>query len=383
VFRFVFLAALALPAAAGEQEIRTPSCTAANLSLLSAELPAHVKRVLARDPKQGAAAARYLSGHADKPLRLAVARTQAAEFPGIAVMYPGTSDVYGAYHNPYDDGIYVNHSVVHFRGQNESSLLRDPERLERAIQDVAPLIVHEVSHARDDLGSSSHVNTLETELVAFYRQMFYTLDTLDLEGRGDKLRNALEVVREHETLKRRMRLVDEEAARRRVKPVYPPELLAANSRHNLRSKGVTRAELTDVDLLVEFSAGNARFEKSIASLYPLRSAILTEAGWRREKARVAELLPRFKNSDAELLKCGPGATPERRRACDADGDTPAAVAEAQDTLRVVRGQAADMAKPAKLATIRKHYANTLAALRKEAKERREANADVLRAFAPL
>jgi hypothetical protein len=322
-----------------------------------------------------------LSEHAGLPLRLAVASTQGAEFPGLAAMYPGLSDKYGAYHNPGDDGIYLNHSVLHFRGEDEASLLREPARLERVIQDVAPLILHEVSHARDDLGSRTHVNSLETELIAFYRQVFYTLDTFDLEGRGEGLRLAADVVREHEALRRRLREVDEAAALRGVKPVYPPELIAANSRHNLRKKNVTRVELTDVELLAGFGAGNAPFEAVIADSYPKRSLILTEAGLRREKADVAERLAPFKNAEADLRACGPGASPEHRRACDAEGDTPAAVAQAVDTMRMARGQVADLADRAKVAAIRKYYAATLAALRKEAVARRRTNADILRVFA--
>lgn len=265
--------------------VESLTCTSKNLFAIDASLHSLVLRVLSKDPKQGMEAARFLAMNQANPIRLAVAYEQRDEFPQFLHMSPykkGDSQAW-AYYSLADSKIGINHIVLHQGLDNEMTVIQDPRRLERLIKTIAGSVIHEVSHARDAAERGGKLNSLETEIIAFYREVFYELDTLEEEGLSPILIKTARVLERREDIAKKVRAFESRRRKLKRRLPRPPELVEAVDAYNKDINSMPQFVANQVDRLLSFQRGNKAFEDSIANDYQDRSLICTIAGLQRER----------------------------------------------------------------------------------------------------
>ena len=287
---------LALAASAADNGvIRTQTCTPSNLFVLDASLSSLVMRELSADPGQGLEAFKYLNGRLNRRIRLAVAYEQRGEFPKMAYFLPSPHLSWAEF-SPDDGSILLSHEVLHLGKDNEEILIEDRARLEQVVRQIAGSIVHETSHARDDLQEGGDIKSLETELIAFYREMFYELDSAE---RAAQLPVWVECARRERQREALGQAVDLFKAAHKGQPL-PPDLMASSTEYNEAVHRLSDLAFHKTDLLLRFDRGNAAFEAELAKGYEERSLICTDAGAAEERARSARRLAVFEGGATKL-----------------------------------------------------------------------------------
>lgn len=348
---------------AGPDIIRTPTCTPSNLFSLDASLQSLVLRVLFNDPKQGFEAARFLSGRRANPIHLAVAYEQRDEFPMLLHMDRNSNpnDRAWAYYSQADGKIRINHVILHQGQDNEEKMIRDPQILEHAIETIAGTVVHEVSHARDAAEPGGFLNSLETEIIAHYRETFYLLDTAEKRQLTPSWIQASRTLRTRETIEAKVRAFKERARGSKNPLSHPPELDAAVDAFNKELSKLPQITAQEVRLLLDFERGNTAFEDSIATDYPIRSRICTDDGLLRARDGIVAARKKFADLDAKL-----------RKACARlmTSDCPASIASADKSVAEEQGREDELMAPEPRGHICGYYARLLDGLRKESTMRR-------------
>lgn len=306
--------------------IRTRTCTANNFAALDAVLPSMASRILSEDPKQGFEAARFLRKRLNQPPRFAVVSSQRAEFPSMPHLTNGLENTVALFTRGGD--LLFNHDLIHdHAGDDEEALIKNPDRLDRVLRTIAPVMVHEISHARD-AAAAGRIATLETELIAYYREVFYLLDTVDRSDQGADLR--------------------------RIARELKVDLSAINS--------FPSTSIEHAGHLAFFRLGNERFERNISesSAYRGKLRILDEGSVRRTRDDYAKSIARFAKYLNETV--------------DESGDL-------RKTIGALEYDLAVLSNPSKLAAATEHFRVTLEAVRAEADERRKSQAKLLDEFA--
>jgi hypothetical protein len=314
--RAAFLLAAALsaaPAAAFDHPaVLTPTCTHNNFRILEAVLPSILSRSLRRSRNsEGLEAAQFLDEHLGLAFRIAVDQSQTTAFPGAPLIGPHTVMSY----SDADQQVEVHHALLHLDGTDEEKIIQTPALLETTARRFWPTIVHEISHARNHHGSARFVASAvgEEEYIAFYRQVFFTLEQLESEPGYMGLRGVAVCGRyeadEQIEARRLVRRAQELAAQKPITRAQRAEFERLRSRLQALSDEQTRRAKRcpaiddpegDLSILLSlFGRSQELFERHIDSLYEEKHSLRRDdpdliahanAANEKEIASITELL---------------------------------------------------------------------------------------------